>query len=138
MKNNSYTIIRVLSIACWFLFYSCSSSISNNNAVIQFTETENNFGKLTYKQKAEYNFEFTNPGKTPLIISNVKTSCGCAAADWTKEPVKPGHITVKYDAASPGVFQKTITVHFNGEDSPVKLHIKGQVEYPEDLENPTE
>ncbi len=139
MKNKSFK--RIFSITCWILFYSCSSNISNNDALIQFAETENNFGKLTYKQEAEYIFEFTNPGKTPLVISNVETSCGCAAADWTKEPVKPGksgQVTVKYDAAFPGVFYKTIKVHYNGEDSPVQLSIKGQVEYPENLEEQVE
>lgn len=41
---------------------------------------------------------------------------------------------IKYDADSPGVFHKTIKVHYNGKNSPVQLSIRGQVEYPEDLE----
>lgn len=141
VKNNNYTLKKILSITCWILFYTCSSNVSNNNALIQFAETENNFGKLIYKQEAEYIFEFTNPGKTPLVISEVETSCGCTAANWTKQPVKPGksgQVTVKYHAAFPGVFQKTVTVHYNGKDSPVQLSIKGQVEYPENLEEPVE
>jgi hypothetical protein len=136
MKNKSFK--RIFSITCWILFYSCSSNISNNDALIQLVETKNNFGKLTYKQEAEYIFEFTNPGKTPLVISNVETSCGCTAANWTKEPVKPGksgQIMIKYDADSPGIFHKTIKVHYNGKDSPAILKIKGQVTYPEDLED---
>jgi hypothetical protein len=42
---------------------------------------------------------------------------------------------MKYDAASPGVFQKTIKVHYNGNDSPAILKIRGQVAYPEELVN---
>jgi len=124
-----------ISFIC-FVLISCSARSSKNDAVIHFNGEEHNFGTLQYKQEAEYIFEFTNPGKTPLIITSVETSCGCAAADWTKEPVKPGksgQVTVKYDAASPGVFYKTIKVHYNGKDSPVTLKIRGQVAYPEDL-----
>jgi hypothetical protein len=88
MKNKSFK--RIFPLTCWILFYACSSNISNNDALIQFDETENIFGKLAYKKEAGYIFEFTNPGKTPLVILNVETSCGCAAADWTEKPVKPG------------------------------------------------
>ena len=139
MENDSFK--RIVILICLIFFCSCSSHVGSNNALIQFAETGHNFGKLTYQKEEAYIFEFTNPGKTPLVISNVETSCGCTAANWTKKPVKPGSkgiIKIKYDADFPGTFNKTITVHFNGEDSPVKLHIKGQVEYPEDLEEPTE
>lgn len=119
--------------ASLFLLVSCSSTRFKNDALIQFFETEYNFGKLTYKKEAEYIFEFTNPGETPLVISAVKTSCGCVVVDWIKVFVKPGksgQVKVKYDAAFPGVFQKTITVHYNGKDSPAILKISGQVAYP--------
>ena len=135
MKNDSSC--RMIIIISIIVLCSCSSNVANNKALIQFNEREYNFGTLQYKKEKEQVFEFTNPGKTPLIITSVKTSCGCTAADWTKHPVKPaksGQITVKYDAAFPGAFQKTIKVHYNGKDSPAVLKICGQVEYPEDLE----
>ncbi|MFW6272383.1 MAG: DUF1573 domain-containing protein [bacterium] len=139
MKNDPINSIIFL-FHCIFLC-SCSSKVGNNNAFIRLNTCEHNFGTLQYKKETEHIFEFTNPGKTPLIITSVKTSCGCTAADWTKHPVKPGksgQVTVKYDAAFPGVFQKTVTVHYNGKDSPVVLKISGQVEYPEDLEEKSE
>jgi hypothetical protein len=124
-----------------FIFLSCSYGSLNKSAQIHFFYSEYNFGKLFENQEVEYIFEFTNPGETPVIISNVETSCGCTAADWTKEPVKPGksgQIMIKYDADFPGTFSKTITVHYNGKDSPAILTIKGQVAYPEDVEGPKE
>jgi len=139
IKNKLFK--RIFSITFWILFYSCSSNISSNDALIQFAVTEYNFGKLTYNKETEYIFEFTIPGKKKLVVSSVEASCGCAATDWTKRPVKPGRsgqVTVKYDASFPGVFYETIKVHFNGEDSPVQLSIKGQVEYPENLDEPVE
>ena len=126
---------------CWILLYSCNSKVGSNNALIQFNDSNHDFGTLPYKKESDHIFKFTNPGKTPLIITLMETSCGCTAADWTKEPVKPGksgQITVKYDAAFPGAFQKTITVHYNGKDSPAVLKISGQVAYPEDLEEESE
>ena len=112
---------------------SCSEPVIQNNATIAFTQTEYDFGTLEIKQPAVYNFEFSNPGKTPLVIQNVETSCGCTVPEWTKEPVKPGKtgtITIKYDAEYPGVFSKSITVYYNGKNSPMHLKIKGSVNSP--------
>ena len=135
MENDSFK--RLVFIICLVVFHSCSLNMASNDSLIQFAEREHNFGTLQYKIETEQIFEFINPGKTPLIITSVKTSCGCTAADWAKEPVKPGksgQVMIKYDADSPGIFHKTIKVHYNGENSPVQLSIKGQVEYPENLD----
>ncbi|MBW6536241.1 MAG: DUF1573 domain-containing protein [Mariniphaga sp.] len=117
-----------------FLFFmvACSSPVTRNDAVIRFKGQEYDFGTIPLKEEVYYGFEFSNPGKTPLVISNVKTSCGCTIPEWPRKPIMPGakgEIKVAYDAASPGVFHKTITVYFNGKNSPVELKIKGKVEY---------
>lgn len=115
--------------------YACSATVSRNDASISFCNNKYDFGPIPYKNEATYSFEFLNPGKTMLIISDVKTSCGCTVPEWPKEPIRPGRkgqITIKYDAAYHGVFHKTIEVIFNGEKSPHALEIKGEVEYPED------
>ena len=137
--NNKYLKL----FACIFLLViiACSSPSINNNARIEFNCSDHNFGIFPFRKEAEYSFQFTNPGKTPLVIFDVKTSCGCTVPEWSKKPAKPGmggEIKVKYDAVFPGVFHKTITVHYNGKESPVTLSIKGQVEYPDDLEGAVE
>lgn len=117
------------------LFFSCSPVVNRNDASISFSKDNHDFGTIRFKKEAVYSFEFTNPGKTLLIINEVKTSCGCTVPEWPKEPIRPrgkGKITIKYDAAYPGVFHKTIEVIYNGLDSPYKIGIKGEVEYPED------
>lgn len=76
-----------------------------------------------------FTFEFKNTGKTPIIISNVQTSCGCTTAEKPTEPVQPGKsskISVKYDTKRVGDFTKTITVSHNVGD-PIVLTIKGKV-----------
>ncbi len=35
-------------------------------------------------------YTITNTGNEPLVLTNVTTSCACAVADWTKEPIAPG------------------------------------------------
>ena len=77
-------------------------------------------------------FEFTNTGDAPLIIKNVKSTCGCTVPSWPKEPIAPGKsgkIEVKYNM-SPGPIRKTITVQSNAvnhTDGVVALKLKGEV-----------
>lgn len=84
---------------------------------------------IAYGADETFTFEFKNNGKTPVIVSNVQTSCGCTTAEKPTEPVqakKTGKISVKYDTKRVGPFTKTITVTTNvGE--PIVLTIKGKV-----------
>ena len=59
-------------------------------AKISFTEKSYNFGDITQGDKVEYTFEFENVGNEPLILSDVRTTCGCTAPQWPKEPIAPG------------------------------------------------
>ena len=127
---------KYLFIPFLFLLFACSPTLTSNDATVWFAQNQYNFGSLAFKEEAECSFEFFNPGETPLIIYDVKTTCGCTAANWTKTPIRPGKsgiISVIYDSAFPGVFHKEVSVFYNGLDSPAKLEIKGQVEYPDGL-----
>ena len=57
---------------------------------------------------------FKNTGKTPLVISNAKGSCGCTVPEWPKEPVAPGataELLVKFNSkGKPNQQQKTVTI----------------------------
>jgi hypothetical protein len=79
-------------------------------------------------------FKFLNTGKDPLIIYDVKTSCGCTVPEWPKEIIKPNStqvIKVIFDPDKLGCFNKTVTVFYNGENSPKTLRIKGYVVFYE-------
>ena len=133
-SNISNNMKKILSIAFLILFCSCSTPVIRNDASIGFDKEKHDFGTIVFKKEAVCKFEFTNTGKSALIISDVKTSCGCTVPEWTKEPLrsgKKGMLTIKYDAAFPGVFHKTVEVTYNGPGSPVSLEINGEVEYPE-------
>lgn len=99
--------------------------------VFKFESETHDFGRIPAKTPASYEFRFTNEGTSPIIISDVKPTCGCSVAEYTKTPVKPGEggtIKVTYDAAVKGPFTKSFIVKSN-TNTPVKnLTIKGTVE----------
>ena len=87
-------------------------------------------GEIPQNKPKEVDFEFKNTGKTAVIITNVKASCGCTATDYTKTPIQPGETaTVKatYNAANKGAFSKTVTVTTNAEEASKILSFKGTV-----------
>ncbi len=100
--------------------------------VITFTETEHDFGQIKESDgKVSTVFTFKNEGMEPLVLSNVRASCGCTTPTWTKTPIEPGEtgtITVTYNPAGrPGRFTKSITITSNATSATVKLYIKGEV-----------
>lgn len=100
--------------------------------VITFTKTTHDFGRINEADgRVTTIFEFKNEGMEPLVLSNVRASCGCTTPKWTKTPVEPGQtgsISVTYNPnGRPGKFQKTVTVTSNATEQTVKLYIKGEV-----------
>lgn len=98
--------------------------------VILFKSTVYDFGAIEYGSDAKAVFEFKNVTKKPVKLTNVKTSCGCTAADWPKEEIakkKKQKITVTYDSRRVGNFNKTIYVYIEGQENPIQLEIKGEV-----------
>jgi hypothetical protein len=101
-----------------------------NQADILFEKETHEFGSIPQGVPASYTFVFKNSGKEPLIITNAAAGCGCTTPEWTKEPIKAGgkgYVKATYNAASPGSFNKTVTVMSNGKKSNVILYIKGDV-----------
>lgn len=105
--------------------------IPANGAKITFTELEHNYGTIQKGGNGDCEFTFKNEGNEPLILSNVKASCGCTTPSYTQKPVMPGEtgtIKVHYNTNNVGGFSKTVTVTSNAVDNPrVVLRIKGNV-----------
>ncbi len=102
-----------------------------NGAKIRFTEMEHQYGTIMKGGNGDCEFEFWNDGNEPLILQNVKASCGCTTPSYTQKPVMPGQsgtIKVHYNTNNVGGFSKTITVTSNAVDNPrTVLRIKGNV-----------
>jgi hypothetical protein len=113
---------------------SCSEKKGNSAgkkaARIDFKEAIHDFGEIKYGGNGTYEFKFTNKGKSPLVLDNVRSTCGCTVPEWTREPLNPsetGTIRVIYDTHRVGAFSKTLIVYSNASNSPVRIFIKGTV-----------
>lgn len=99
--------------------------------IIAFESMVHEFGNIKEGTEVEKVFYFTNKGNAPIVIQEVKASCGCTTPAWTKEPVLPNHTgmvkAVYHSAGRPGSFYKTITVVSNSTEPIVQLVIKGNV-----------
>src|SRR6195952_5810125 len=87
------------------------SAQDNEKAEFKFNEEKHDFGKIPQGTPVTTIFEYTNIGKEPLILSDVKPTCGCTIADYTKTPVLAGEksmIKITYNSAAVAPFYKTI------------------------------
>ena len=79
-----------------------------------------------------YEFNFTNVGNEPIIITEAHGSCGCTVPIYPKEPIvknQKSKIKVTFNSAGKmGMQDKTVTITSNAVQSPMVLHIKGSVE----------
>lgn len=120
---------KILSTLCMALF---GVAMMAQQPVITFEKTEHDFGKIHEEDgRVSVVFSFKNEGMAPLVLSNVRASCGCTTPTWTKEPVEPGQvgsITVTYNPnGRPGRFQKTVTITSNASEATTRVYIKGEV-----------
>lgn len=120
---------KIFSTLCMALV---AVAMMGQEPVITFEKTEHDFGKIHEEDgRVSVVFEFKNEGMSPLVLSNVRASCGCTTPTWTKEPIEPGQtgsITVTYNPnGRPGRFQKTVTITSNAKEPTVRVYIKGEV-----------
>ncbi|GAL66656.1 DUF1573 domain-containing protein [Jejuia pallidilutea] len=130
-------IILALSALCLVAFTSCkedaTKKISEANVakaaerdavaskfpVLTFDKTEHDFGEIEAKTQVETVFKYKNTGEAPLVITNIKSTCGCTVPkDWSREPLAPGgegQFTVKFNGSGSNKVSKTITVTANTE-----------------------
>lgn len=101
-------------------------------------EVLHDFETLSQYDQCEHDFMIINQGDQPLIISNVKTSCGCDVPSWNKEPVMPGDtswVNYKYDSKRIGPINKTMTIQSNDVENPIfVVRVKGVI-LPKNEEN---
>jgi hypothetical protein len=97
---------------------------------ITFENLEHDYGTIIQGASGDCVFKFKNTGNEPLILSDVRKSCGCTTPTWSKEPILPGQsgvINIGYNTNNIGTFSKTITVISNATNSSVVITIKGTV-----------
>jgi len=125
MKLNAILLLSLMITFGNLLFAQSSSKI-------EFEKLSHDFGTIKEDDGVvSYSFRFKNTGDAPLIINNVKASCGCTTPEWTHKPLIPGSeglIKVNFNPRRrPGNFTKTISVYSNAGNSVVTLKITGNV-----------
>lgn len=130
-------VILGLSALCLVAFTSCKEdaakkieesnveaaaardAIASKFPVIEFDKKEHDFGEIESRQAVETTFSYKNTGEAPLVITDIKSSCGCTVPqDWSREPLAPGEsgdFTVKFNGSGSNKITKTITVTANTE-----------------------
>lgn len=80
-----------------------------------------------------FTFRWRNAGNGPLVITRVKSTCGCAVATYDRRPVKPGEssevVVTYHPKGHPGRFQRKIFLFTTlAADAPTAtLELTGQV-----------
>jgi hypothetical protein len=102
-------LILMCAVVLGFAFNA--SAQTDNKAEFKFNEEKHDFGKIPQGKPVTTVFTYTNVGVEPLILTEVKPTCGCTIADYTKTPVKKGEsgkITITYNAAVVAPFTKPL------------------------------
>ncbi len=116
--------------------HSTSTAVADNGGStltvedMKFNEEMHDFGTVPEGPAADVEFTFENMGDEPIVIQQVRPSCGCTTPSWSKDPVLPGEkgvIKASYATQGrPNGFTKSITVTSNAGTK--VLTIKGVVE----------
>ena len=120
---------KILFIVC-VLTVNFNLFSQDKTAKINFLTTEIDYGIIEKGSNGVRDFIFTNDGDSPLIITNVKSTCGCTIPKKPNKPILPGEtekIQVKYDTNRVGFIRKSIMVSSNAETPTVILKISGKV-----------
>ena len=133
MKRYVYPLMLLLLMSCG----QKSQKIQEEDkmdaplAEIEFPEgTVHDFGVYHEKDTVTCNFLVHNPGKVPLVINQLETSCGCTEAFGPKKPILEGqtdtiHVTYDGNGFYDGFWIKNVVVHANVEKGTRVLTIHG-------------
>lgn len=124
--------MKKIIVFTFLVLFSLNLLAQQTKGEIKFETEQHNFGVVKEDGgNHTYTFVFSNVGEEPVVITNVRSSCGCATPDWTKQPVKPGEkgfVKVDFNPRNmPGKFNKTIVVSTNGITPNKVLRILGDV-----------
>ncbi|MCD6017448.1 MAG: Lipoprotein [Bacteroidetes bacterium] len=133
MQNKSINILKNPSIFrgvfCFCLFVLCQISLAQPQ--LKFKDPKKNFGFVKKGEVVTIEFDFTNSGNQPAIISEAKAECSCTTVDFPKQPIAPGQsakIIVIFDTKSVYDRQdRIVEVLSNAKHPSQKIRFKGVV-----------
>lgn len=105
---------------------SLAHPVAASDSPMRFEQTTIHAGTLNEEDApATYTFDWTNVGDEPVVITEVRTGCGCVKAMYDFDPVKPGAAgtiaVTYYPKGHPGNFQRKIQVYTQAGKLPAAL-----------------
>ena len=113
------------------------SKVKVPTTTLKFNKLSHDFGTVKEETDNKTVFTVTNTGKFPLIIDDVKASCGCTTPSKPTQPIAPGKSDKIEVVFHPNEGQldnqsKTVRVTANTEPKVTKLEISAFVEKKQD------
>jgi hypothetical protein len=144
---------NILFLLSFFFLYSCGDdpfskvksenvqkasvrdNSTTNSPIMTFDKIVHDFGTIQDGTPVETVFSYTNTGESPLVITDIKSTCGCTVPrDWSREPLSPGEssqFTVKFNGKGVNKTSKTVTVTANTATGRETVKITAFINNPE-------
>jgi len=136
MKINT-TVLFLLVLAIGAFPLSAQTWSGGNGTLSQDSDKEINWnktnvdlGEVEFGSATTVEYELTNVSGKPILITNAQASCGCTNIEYPRRPIAPKEtikVSVVFEADDVGVFNKTVTLTMNIQESRQTLYIKGVV-----------
>ncbi len=98
---------------------------------LTFEHSTHHFDSIPAGSIVDHTFSFVNSGKGPLLITSVKSSCGCTVPTWPRGVIQAGDggdIAVSFDSKNrSGFVSKDIRILANTNPAETMLTIKAYV-----------
>lgn len=104
---------------------------SQGTATVTWENPIHDLGIVSEGTSYTVNFKFTNIGRNPIVVDNVRTNCRCIVPFWENNAIQPngeGEIKLTYDVNKPGIFNKGIYVTFQNYKNAEIIQIKATTE----------
>lgn len=100
-------------------------------ANIRFDQDTVSIDTIEEGKRLNLSIAFTNSGNQPLVISDVRSHCGCTAVEWPQHAIPPGEsdqLEVVFNSEGQRYSQnKTIFVTMNGIPNIREVYLSGYV-----------
>ncbi len=88
-------------------------------------------GALRSGEIVRYDARVRNVGLQPLVITAIRTSCGCTSVEYEREPIAPGAegaFSFRFDSRGMyGTQLKLIEIDTSAGDRPYKITVRAEV-----------
>lgn len=100
----------------------------SRNTIVNAEQTEFDLGTIKQGNTTKITASIRNVGEVPLVVQDIRASCGCTSIRYTKEPILPGSslkVEITYNAEDRGRFNRSVAVYGNMDNSPLIIRLKG-------------